>query len=85
MTAEIQIWEVLLIGWGEFSTNQKHYPDQGSDTSSLWNFCARSSDVISQGYRRWRNEMLAVFSGYILGSLTNDDGNGNGNENGKKQ
>ena len=29
------------------STNQKHYPDLGSHTSSVWNFCARSSDVIS--------------------------------------
>ena len=23
--------------------NQKHYPDLSSDTSSVWNFCARSS------------------------------------------
>ena len=28
--------------------------------------------------------MMVVFSCYILGSLTNDDGNGNGNDNGKK-
>ena len=28
------------------STNQKHYPDLGSDASSVWNFCARFSDVI---------------------------------------
>ena len=26
----------------------KHYPDLGSDTSLAWNFCARSSDVITQ-------------------------------------
>ena len=38
-------------------TNQKHYPDLGSDT------CARFSDVISQGNQWWRSEMLAVFSG----------------------
>ena len=25
------------------SANQKHYRDLGSDTSSVWNFCARSS------------------------------------------
>ena len=31
------------------STNQEHYPDQGSDTSSVWNFCTRFSDVISRG------------------------------------
>ena len=28
------------------TTNQKHYPDLGSDVSSVWNFCARFSDVI---------------------------------------
>ena len=27
-------------------TNQTHDPDPGSDTSSVWNFCARLSDVI---------------------------------------
>ena len=30
-------------------SNQKHYPDLVSDTSSVWNFCARCSDVISRG------------------------------------
>ena len=28
------------------TTNQKRYPDLGSDASSVWNFCARFSDVI---------------------------------------
>ena len=28
------------------STNQKYYPDLGSDASSVWNFCARFSDFI---------------------------------------
>ena len=27
-------------------TNQKHYPDKGSDMSSVWNFWARSSEVM---------------------------------------
>ena len=27
----------------------RHYPDVGSDASSVWNFCARFSDVIWQG------------------------------------
>ena len=32
-----QIWVLmLLIGWSNFSTNQKHYPDLGSDVSSVW-------------------------------------------------
>jgi len=46
------------------TTNQKHYPDLGSDTSSVWNFCVRFSDVISRGKQWWRREMSAVFSGY---------------------
>ena len=36
--------------------------DLGNDTSSVWNFCARFSDVISRGNQRWRPEMSAVFS-----------------------
>ena len=28
------------------STNQKYYPDPGSDTSSVWNLCLRLLDVI---------------------------------------
>ena len=43
-----QIWVVLLTGWSRFPTNKKHYPVPGSGTSSLWNFCARFSDVISR-------------------------------------
>ena len=57
-----QFWVVLLIGWIKFqrgTTNQKHYPDLGSDVSSVWNFCACFSDVIWRG-----NQMLAFFSGY---------------------
>ena len=45
------------------TTNQKHYPDMGSDTSSVWNFCAGFSDVISRGNRQWCREMLSLFSG----------------------
>ena len=48
-----QIWVVLLIGWNKFptipgTTNQKHYLDLGSDASSVWNFCAGFSDVITR-------------------------------------
>ena len=28
---------------------QMHYPDLGDDTSSVWNFCARSSDTSFRG------------------------------------
>ena len=31
------------------TTNYKHYPDLGHYTSSVWNFCARFSHVISRG------------------------------------
>ena len=30
------------------TSNQKYYPDLGSNASSVWNFCARFSDVISR-------------------------------------
>ena len=41
---------LLVVPHGKFdSANQKHYPDLGSDTSSVWNFCTRFSDVIWQG------------------------------------
>ena len=56
-----QILVVLLIGWKNFlSTNQKHYQDLGSDTSSVWNFCARYSDVVLRGLK-WRPRETAVF------------------------
>ena len=42
------------------STNQKHYPDMGSEASSVWDFCARFSDVISRGNRWWSREMSSV-------------------------
>ena len=34
------------------TTNQNHYQDLSSDTSSVWNFCARSTEVISRGNQR---------------------------------
>ena len=67
-----QIRVVLLIqGWSKFSTSQKHYPDLGSNASSVWNFCAPSSDFISRKKKTvvaWRCDdatMSAVFSGYL--------------------
>ena len=58
-----------MIGWSKLSTNQNHYPDRASDTSSVWNFStARSSDVISLRNCLWRSrEMSAVFLGYRSG------------------
>ena len=59
-----QLWVVLLIvaSRGKFaSTNQKYYPDLGGDASSVRNFCARLSHVISRETTSWRRKMLAVF------------------------
>ena len=60
-----QIWVVPLIGWSKFSANQKYYPDLGSNKSSVWNFCAYLSDVISRENQSWHFGMWAVFSGFI--------------------
>ena len=64
-----EIWVVLLIGRATYSrefapTNQKHYPDLGSDVSSVWNFFARFSDVISRANPWWPRDMSAVFWGH---------------------
>ena len=61
-----QIWLVLLIGRVTkeiASTNQRHYSDLGSDTSSVWNFWARFSDFPWRENMRWCHEISAVFSG----------------------
>ena len=43
------------------STNQKHYPDLRSDASSVWNFCACFSDVVSQE-NHWCHHKICLFS-----------------------
>ena len=58
----IWMWVVLLIGWKFASSNQKHYLELGSEMSSVWNFCDRSSDLIIEGNLWWHHEMSAVFS-----------------------
>ena len=49
------------IGCKFASSNQKNYPDPGSDASSVWNFCVRFSDIISRGNQWWRRKLSAVF------------------------
>ena len=44
----------------------RHYPDLGSDTSSVRNFCAHFSDVILRRNQWWHYKMSAVFSGYLF-------------------
>ena len=41
-----------LVGasnWVKQMTNKKHYPDWGSNPSSVWNLCGHCPDFISQG------------------------------------
>ena len=58
----------ILMTYGKFvSSNQTLYPDLGSDTSSTWNFYARSSDVVFLGNKWWRGKMSGVFSGFLTG------------------
>ena len=40
---------LVEINFSRRTTNQKYYPDMGSDASSVWNFCACFSDVIWRG------------------------------------
>ena len=47
----------------KFLTNQKHYPDLGSEASSVWDFCACFSDIITQGNHQWCLEMSSIFLG----------------------
>ena len=50
----------LAVPHGKFaSTNQKHYSDLASDTSSAWNFCAYSSDVFLRWNRWWRRVLFS--------------------------
>ena len=58
------IWEVLLVGRaGKFtSTNREHYLCLGSDTSSVWNFCACSLDVSSRRNQWWPLAKCRLYS-----------------------
>ena len=65
-TSQIQIWVVFLNAiYPLLTTNQKHSPDLGIGTSTVWNFCSHFLDVISQGNQLWCWKMSAVFSGYL--------------------
>ena len=43
----------------------RHYPDLGSDASSVWNFRTHSTDFISWGNQWWLCALLAVLSGEL--------------------
>ena len=65
LTRSGQCFRLAESNFPSGTTNQKHYPDQGSDASLVWNFCARFSDVIQRENQCQRRRMSAVFSGYI--------------------
>ena len=69
MLCTTQILVVLLIGEKKIPSwhNQSEaLPRSGKCTSSVWNFCARYSDVVLQGLK-WRpRKTSAVFSGYMI-------------------
>ena len=43
-----KIWVVRLIGWKSASSHEHRHSYLGSNTSSVWNFCAHFSEVISR-------------------------------------
>ena len=68
----------LILDEANFQPIRSTTPDLGSDTSSVWNFCARFSDFISRGDQWWCSEMSAVFF-LVQWSFSNDDSDGNEN------
>ena len=63
--------DVLLIGWSGGTTNQKNYPDLGSDTYQCDIFGACSSDVFSRGNQWWlvRAWELPAREGMLLAAI----------------
>ena len=63
--------DVLLIGWSGGTTNQKNYPDLGSDTYQWDIFGACSSDVFSRGNQWWlvRARELPAREGMLLAAI----------------
>ena len=52
------------VFWYEYPNVSSHL---GGDTSSIWNFCARISEVISLANQWWRRKMLACEQALLLG------------------
>lgn len=70
---------VLLIGQREFvSTNQKHYPNLGSNKSSVWDFCAHSSElrpvVVSQNVSCYLRLCLKKLTPPVYSSVSSFSG-----------
>ena len=63
-----RIWVVLLIGWIKIPTRHDQ-SDLGSDASSVWNFCARFSDVISRGNQWWRCKSRLFYQASIKNDI----------------
>ena len=57
--------EISASDWMKQISNQSEaLCGSGLCMSTVWNFYARFSDVISWGNHRWHSEKLAVFPGY---------------------
>ena len=52
----IEFWTEISGNFGGMDRAHCYHPDLDNDTSSVWNFCARSSDVISRGNQWWSRE-----------------------------
>ena len=50
-----------MIGRAAWEICSNQSEELSSDASSVWNFCFRSSDVISRENQWWRRLMSAVF------------------------
>ena len=62
----------LALLLGKFaSANQKHYAHPGNDVSSVWNFFARFSDVISPGNQWWRHHPYTKCSCRVMKKISN--------------
>ena len=54
------------VFWYEYPNMSSH---QGGVTSSIWNFCARISEVISLANQWWRRKMLACEQALLFGRV----------------
>ena len=54
------------VFWYEYPNMSSHL---GGDTSSIWNFCARISEVISLANQWWRRKMLACEQALLFGRV----------------
>ena len=64
LTESVKCFWLVESNFSRGVTNQKHHPDLGNDTSSVWNFCARFSDAIWRGKNWWHCKMYSAGQSY---------------------